>query len=76
MKTTSLVILCGIIGGTACAGQRVSANYTILTYGVADGGKRTTPAAYTNYGSAGVSGRASARLRYAAQSSTRRPGTR
>ena len=51
---TSIAILCLISGSAAFAGQRMSANYTILADTVDAAGSRTVSANYTNAGSASV----------------------
>ena len=54
MKTTFFAILGLISTGTAQAGPRTSANYTITTDTADAGGRRATSASYTNDGSAGL----------------------
>ena len=54
MKTKIISVLCLISGGTAQAGPRTSANYTIASDTADAGGRRATSASYTNDGSAGL----------------------
>ena len=54
MKTSTFAILCLLSGGTALAGSRTSASYSILTDSVDAAGSRAVSANYTNAGSASV----------------------